>query len=652
MRRFQSIGVLLSIITTLLVLLLVSVFANSARQAYDRREAATRTLFSVRLVQDTSFAVEKLHREQGRARTALSTPGKASAATLAELAALHAASIKSILLAIRDLHIAAPGKSDTVARITTARQAYDRQFAQVVGALALPQPARSASLAENWGNTINALTGTIQSPADDQMTAIAVIDPFNNEMVRVIRLIRTLRQVAGIGRRMVGEAIASGRPPSPSLLHDLAEEDGRFNQPWSAIDDDTALSDFPPALKKSVDAARNAYLKTMLGQRDQIMDGLAKSASPMSGRQWMKASDDGLNALGAISDQALALAQSHVEKDLEVANREFSVALLLMLISISLASLTAVFVNLRVIAPLRSIVETMAAVGGGDLDRAIPFTGRPDEIGEFARALCLFRDGTLEKKYLEEELRHVQVARETAEAANRVKSEFLANMSHELRTPLNAILGFSDLMKSQIFGPIAAQYAEYAGLIHESGEHLLNLVSDLLDIAKIEAGKFTLSFQSVELVEAMEYCASLVKRRAQERGVILTVKAPSSKLSFSADPRGFRQILINLLSNAIKFTRKGGRVELAAEVEHGALKIVVSDSGIGMSESLLARIGQPFEQASNDPAHAREGTGLGLSLVRAIVAQHGGSFDIQSREGVGTTVTIVLPLSQEARAAA
>jgi signal transduction histidine kinase len=366
----------------------------------------------------------------------------------------------------------------------------------------------------------------------------------------------------------------------------------------------------------------------------------------------MKTSDVGLNALEDVSDQALALAQSHVEMDLEVANREFSVALLLMLISISLASLTAVFVNLRVIAPLRSIVETMAAVGGGDLDRAIPFTGRPDEVGEFARALCLFRDGTLEKKYLEEELRHVQVARETAEAASRVKSEFLANMSHELRTPLNAILGFSDLMKSQIFGPLAAQYSEYATLIHESGEHLLNLVSDLLDIAKIEAGKFTLSFQTVELVEAMEYCASLVKRRAQERGVILTLKAPSSKIAFSADPRGFRQVLINLLSNAIKFTRKGGRVDLAALVENGQLRIVVSDSGIGMSESLLARVGQPFEQASNDPAHAREGTGLGLSLVRAIVAQHGGTFDIQSREGVGTTVTVILPLSQEARAAA
>ena len=652
MRRFQSIGVLLTIITTLLVLLLVSVFANSARQAYDRREAATRMLFSVRLVRDVSVAVDELHKEQGRARTALSAAGQPTPSALGELDGLHAAGVNSIAQALRDFNIAAPGQSQAIIHVKQARQAYDMQFARVSAALTSRQSGRPANLAQNWSNAVNDLTDAVQVPANDRLSAIAYAGPFNNEMVRVIRIVTILRQVAGINRRMVAEAIVSGQPPSAALQHDLAEQDGRFNQPWSALDEDADLTDFPAALKLSVDGARLSYVEETRRERDSILEGLARGASPMTVREWMKASDTGLSALGAISDEALAVAQSHVEKDLDVANGEFSVALLLMLISISLASLTAVFVNLRVIAPLRSIVETMAAVGSGDLDRAIPFTGRPDEIGEFARALCLFRDGTLEKNYLEEELRHVQVARETAEAANRVKSEFLANMSHELRTPLNAILGFSELMKGQIFGPIAAQYAEYAGLIHESGEHLLNLVSDLLDIAKIEAGKFTLSFQPVELVEAMEYCVSLIKRRAQERGVILTLKAPASKLTFSADPRGFRQIIINLLSNAIKFTRKGGRVDIAGHVDHGALKIVVSDTGIGMSESLLARIGQPFEQASNDPAYAREGTGLGLSLVRAIVAQHGGSFEVQSSEGVGTTVTVILPLSQQARAAA
>jgi HAMP domain-containing protein len=477
MKRFQSIGVLLSIITALLVLLLVSVFANSARQAYDRRQAATRLLFSVRLVQNVSVAAEELRREQGRLRASLSLPHKVSPPMLALWSQRHADNLKSIALALSDLAVAAPGKPETAARIVRARRDYEHQYAVVMAALEQPQAQRAASLGENWGNAMNELVGAVQGPADAQMADIAYVDPFNNEMVRVIRLMRTLREVAGIVRRMVGQAIASGQPPSSSLLRDLAEQDGRFNQPWQALDDDALTPDFPPALKEAVASARTAYLGGMRRERDTILEGLAGGRSPVNGTQWMRDSDTGLATLDGVSAKALELAQSHVEHDLEIANQEFSVALLLMLVSISLASLTALFVNLRVIAPLRSIVETMAAVGGGDLDRPIPFTGRPDEIGEFARALCLFRDGTLQKKYLEEELRHVQVARQAAEAANRVKSEFLANMSHELRTPLNAILGFSDLMKSQVFGPIAQQYAEYATLIHESGEHLLNLVT-------------------------------------------------------------------------------------------------------------------------------------------------------------------------------
>jgi cell cycle sensor histidine kinase DivJ len=652
MKRFQSIGVLLTIITAVLVLLLVSVFANSARQAYDRREFATRMLFSVRAVHDISTATGLLHREQGRARTALSAPDKATPSALAKLAVLHAVTGKSIALVVHDLGIAAPRQPDPAARILRARQAFDRQSAVVRAALAQAQADRPSGLADVWSGAANDLNHALQGPSDAHLLEIAYVDPFTNEMVRVVRLVRTLTEVAGISRRMVGEAIVSGQPPSPALLHDLAEKDGRFNQPWSALGDDVAGADLPDALKQAVTRAKAIYINRTLNQRDQILQTLASGAKHMTGREWMRASDLGVASLSAVTDQALMQAQAHVEKDLEIADRQFSVALLLMLISISLASMTTVFVHLRVIAPLRSIVKTMAAVGGGDLGHPIPFTTRPDEIGEFARALCLFRDGTLEKRTLEGELRHLQVARETAEAANRVKSEFLANMSHELRTPLNAILGFSDMMKSQIFGPLTAQYGEYAALIHESGEHLLNLVSDLLDIAKIEAGKFTLSFQAVDLPEALDYCVSMVRRRAHERGVLLTLEAPPSKVVFSADPRGFRQILINLLSNAIKFTRKDGTVKITVTTENGFVRIVVSDSGIGMSESLLARVGKPFEQASNDPAHSREGTGLGLSLVSAIVIQHSGKLDIQSREGLGTTVTVLLPLSQQIRAAA
>lgn len=232
--------------------------------------------------------------------------------------------------------------------------------------------------------------------------------------------------------------------------------------------------------------------------------------------------------------------------------------------------------------------------------------------------------------------------------ANAAKSDFLALMSHELRTPLNAIIGFSELIQNQIYGPLQKQYRDYAVIIHESGHHLLNLVSDILDIAKIEAGKFVLDIRDVDLTESVAYCIRLVKNRADERRIKLVTLLPAQGLVFSADQRAFRQILLNLLSNAIKFSRPGDQVEVAARVTGGSLMVTVRDHGIGMPESLLARIGRPFEQAVNDPVHAREGTGLGLSLVRALIQQHGGTLSIESREGVGTAVTCELPLSRAA----
>jgi signal transduction histidine kinase len=177
-------------------------------------------------------------------------------------------------------------------------------------------------------------------------------------------------------------------------------------------------------------------------------------------------------------------------------------------------------------------------------------------------------------------------------------------------------------------------------------------VSDILDIAKIEAGKFVLNFQAIDLAESVAYCVRLIKSRADERGIRLVTLLPAQGLRFSADQRAFRQILLNLLSNAVKFSRPGGEVEISARIAGNKLALTVRDHGIGMSENLLSRIGRPFEQAISDPAHAREGTGLGLSLVRSLVLQHGGTLKIESHEGSGTAVVCELPLSHTAAAAA
>jgi signal transduction histidine kinase len=174
-------------------------------------------------------------------------------------------------------------------------------------------------------------------------------------------------------------------------------------------------------------------------------------------------------------------------------------------------------------------------------------------------------------------------------------------------------------------------------------------VSDSLDLAKIEAGKFTLDLEAVPLAPAVQSCLRLVKKRADDRHITLISRLPETPIQLVADPRAIKQILLNLLSNAIKFTPEGGRIDVLCECAGEMLKITVRDNGVGIPASALKRIGHAFEQVSNDPARAREGTGLGLALVRALADQHGGDLAIDSVEHVGTTVTVQLPLSQEKR---
>jgi two-component system cell cycle sensor histidine kinase PleC len=366
----------------------------------------------------------------------------------------------------------------------------------------------------------------------------------------------------------------------------------------------------------------------------------------------MAESNPGLGSIAAVSQTALDLTEAHAREQLVMAQRRLAFALAVMCLSIGLAAFAMLYIAHRVIRPLKLITRAMKTFVNGDLEDAIPFKKRQDEIGHFARALQMFRDSAVEKQHLEAELLRNQVAKDAAEASNRVKSEFLANMSHELRTPLNAIIGFSDLMQHKLFGPLAGKYEEYASLINESGHHLLGLVSDVLDLAKIEAGKLSINPEPVDLGEAIRYCIQLVRRRADERGISLTTDLPQAPLTFVADARACKQILLNLLSNAVKFSREGGQVNVTALIACDCVRITVRDNGIGIPASALSRIGHAFERVSNDPLHAREGTGLGLALVRALVGQHGGSMLIDSRENEGTAVTIELPLSQNGRLAA
>ena len=422
---------------------------------------------------------------------------------------------------------------------------------------------------------------------------------------------------------------------------------------WALISADSRLPDFPAVMRAAVARANWLYFTDFMRLRMTTIRMLSGGEPvALSGRDWVRLSNPGLDSIMAISGTALDLTASHAAEELDAARRNFYLAIALMMLCIALASFAAVYVIWRVIRPLRIITGAITAFSGGTFKGGIPYGDRADEIGQFARALKMFRDGALERMQLEKALVESRVAQETAETSNRVKSEFLANMSHELRTPLNAIIGFSELMQHQIYGALPGRYVEYVALINEAGIHLLNLVSDILDLAKIEAGKFELDPREVDLRETVDGCLKLTQRRAQEKAIALVKTLPDGALTLTADPRSCKQILLNLLSNAVKFTRNGGRVEVAAFATGGHMRISVRDNGIGIPEQVLSRIGGAFEQASNDPMLAREGTGLGLALVTALVRQHGGKLSIESQENSGTCVTVELPLVQRDRAAA
>jgi cell cycle sensor histidine kinase DivJ len=236
--------------------------------------------------------------------------------------------------------------------------------------------------------------------------------------------------------------------------------------------------------------------------------------------------------------------------------------------------------------------------------------------------------------------------RDEADSANRIKTQFLANMSHELRTPLNSIMGFSEILNRELFGSLGeGRYRDYAHLIHESGEHLLNVVNDILDISKIETGKFKIVKEPIDLASLVESCCDVMRHTAEQKQLTLMIEVAPVLPALAADKRACKQMLLNVISNAVKFTNPGGSVRVSARTLNGAVEIAVTDNGVGIAAAELPRLGNPFVQASNAHDASCEGAGLGLSVVKGLAKLHGGRLELRSTLGKGTTVTITLPLN-------
>jgi signal transduction histidine kinase len=297
---------------------------------------------------------------------------------------------------------------------------------------------------------------------------------------------------------------------------------------------------------------------------------------------------------------------------------------------IVLALVLGYVLSWSVVGPIRRMETGLAAIASGDFSGHVDVSNR-DELGALASNLNRMND---------------EVGRlyEALETASRHKSEFLANMSHELRTPLNAIIGFTQVLRDQLFGEVNAKQSEYLDDVLGSGQHLLNLINDILDLAKVEAGRMDLAATTFRLDGTLENATAMVRERATRQGVDLVTEIDPSVGLVEADERKVKQILFNLLSNAVKFTPAGGRVTLAARVVDDYVEISVRDTGVGISAEDQVRIFEEFYQVG--PGKTQEGTGLGLPLTKRLVELHHGRLTVTSEPDLGSTFTVTLPLVQ------
>ena len=331
--------------------------------------------------------------------------------------------------------------------------------------------------------------------------------------------------------------------------------------------------------------------------------------------------------------------------------------IILLIVGLALAFMVSLVLARRMVTPIHTLQAGAARIGGGDLDHIIQVrTG--DELQalaeEFNRMTAQLRESYagLEKK-VEERTRDLNVAlaqleekgREL-ETVSRHKSEFLANMSHELRTPLNAIIGFSEVLREQMFGELNEAQVGYVGDVLEAGQHLLSLINDILDLSKIEAGRMELDLGNVSVPQALNSGLTMHGERADRNGITLTHTVGPEVGVIRADERKVRQVIFNLLSNAVKFTPPGGHVDVSAFVADEMVEVAVTDSGPGIAREDHERIFEEFQQARGSSHGSREGTGLGLTLSRQFIELHGGRLWVESEHGAGSTFRFTLPLEQ------
>lgn len=383
-------------------------------------------------------------------------------------------------------------------------------------------------------------------------------------------------------------------------------------------------------------------MREPIAQARAGVDSTAEVPVPISVRATNDNGEEVFASAARIPGPAWLVVIEQPLRELQADVRRSALRLLAMLLGgVAIAFVASLIFAHRLSRPILALKQHAQRVLRGESD-ASSRPDRRDEVGDLAVALDAMAERIAD--YTADLERRVAEKTQQLALANQHKSEFLANVSHELRTPLNAVIGFSEALQAGLFGTLNGKQREYVDDIHASGLHLLALINDLLDLSKVEAGRFELEHSSFDVPALLEAVCSLLRQRAQQAEVKLLPLAIPAAGTWIGDERRLRQVLINLVANALKFTRAGGEVKVWAEQNPSHLTLVVKDTGIGIAAVDLPRLFEPFTRVGGVDALRQEGTGLGLALTLRLVELHGGTIEVKSERGIGTVFTVRLPV--------
>ena len=646
MRRFLSISVLLQTVTLLMTLSLVTVCGLYALEALHKQEAARRVPQILEVSNHLYAALQSIRNERGNTLTLIESSQLTTPEIKAELGTLRAASgkaLNSMLMGLASIEF--EGRDEALAEIRAPWRAFDGLRHEVDTALQEPLERRPTDLGTRWVDTYNALSDTIDGLSNRLENELTHTDAYTAGLVRIKQIAWSVRAETGRDRFRLGTIMTSGKGLTESQRLTFAVLAGQIDGEWKILKDQATVPDMPPELRAAVVRADKLYFTDVRKAHNEIVANLAAGRTTgIDTHKWMLLATPGQEAIFAVGKVALDSAGEHALEQFTTAQRDFYIAILLMGFFCAIGVLTSWYVFRGVVRPVNRVTEAMRSIAEGNLAHTIPYEHRSDEIGSLAHGLRVFRDNAIEKQRL-------RIEKDGAVAASRAKSEFLANVSHELRTPLNAIIGFSDVIKTEMFGPVGDRYRAYSMDIFNSGTHLLGLINEIVDLSKLEAGQLELHEEVVDMAGCVDACVNLIKDAATKAGVHLSVYLDFDVSFVLADERRLRQILINLLSNAVKFTPDSGRVRLSTTRVPEGFTIQVSDTGIGIAAEDIPKALTPFGQVDSKISRKHEGTGLGLPLVKHLAELHGGSLSIASEPNIGTTVTVFFPTMRIVRVA-